>query len=207
MQICISLFLYSPTPIPILQTFDPKAGLSAGGACFQLLLPDPGPSAVLIRPHSSSRQSAKHWGKIFCLPEQLLINCPFIDAQDKSCFPASPSFHPSLPPALLYSFSHVHSCSAPCGLVKLAHLPHLSMNYRSGSVGQSALQTGTGTEDAAAEESSTKALKEMNIGPSPPLSPSRLPASAPRAGTTPRRFRFVIAQLVPSAWFSYITNG
>ncbi len=41
---------------------------------------------VLIRSHSSFRQStgpAKHWGKIFCLPQQTVINCPFIDVEDK----------------------------------------------------------------------------------------------------------------------------
>lgn len=40
---------------------------------------------VLIRSHSSFRQStgpAKHWGKIFCLPQQTVINCPFIDVED-----------------------------------------------------------------------------------------------------------------------------
>lgn len=49
--------------------------------------PRPEPGTVLICTHSSSRQSVKHWGKIFCLPEQLLINCPFSDAQDKFCPP------------------------------------------------------------------------------------------------------------------------
>lgn len=41
---------------------------------------------LLIRSHSSFRQStgpAKHWGKIFCLPQQTVINCPFIDVEDK----------------------------------------------------------------------------------------------------------------------------
>ncbi len=39
---------------------------------------------VLICSHSSFRQStgpAKHWGKI-CLPQQTVINCPFIDVED-----------------------------------------------------------------------------------------------------------------------------
>lgn len=71
--------------------------------------PRPGPGTALICSHSSSRQSVKHWGKIFCLPEQLLINCPFIDAQDKFCLlslPSSLCSHP--PPSLaisLHSFS------------------------------------------------------------------------------------------------------
>lgn len=40
---------------------------------------------VLVHSHSSFRQStgpAKHWGKIFCLPQQTVINCPFIDVED-----------------------------------------------------------------------------------------------------------------------------
>ena len=109
------------------------------GWCCSSLGPSPhlrpGPGTALICSHSSSRQSVKHWGKIFCLPEQLLINCPFIDAQDK--------FYPLYPPTALlaphYTLSHFHymlwsslspSSSAPCGLVKLAHSLYLSINYR-----------------------------------------------------------------------------
>lgn len=102
--------------------------------------PGPGPSTVLICSHSSSRQSVKHWGKIFCLPEQLLINCPFIDAQDKFCLLSLSLTPPSL--SRLHSFSlspcspphsGAHSLpvlSAPCGSVKLAHSLCLSINYR-----------------------------------------------------------------------------
>lgn len=102
--------------------------------------PRPGPGTALICSHSSSRQSVKHWGKIFCLPEQLLINCPFIDAQDKFCR-LSPSISCCPPPLLYhYTLSHFHNVhmlwsslsacsSAPCGLVKLAHSLYLSINY------------------------------------------------------------------------------
>lgn len=97
--------------------------------------PRPGPGTALICSHSSSRQSVKHWGKIFCLPEQLLINCPFIDAQDKFCLLSFPLLSPSPPLHIsLHSSLSPRSgspcSSAPCGLVKLAHSLYLSINYR-----------------------------------------------------------------------------
>lgn len=78
----------------------PYGGLP-GSASAPLLTSDPGrywgprwfcarrgcaeAARLLIRSHSSFRQStgpAKHWGKIFCLPQQTVINCPFIDVED-----------------------------------------------------------------------------------------------------------------------------
>lgn len=98
--------------------------------------PRPGPGTALICSHSSSRQSVKHWGKIFCLPEQLLINCPFIDAQDKFCLLSflllspSPPLHISQHSFSLSPCSGSPCSSAPCGLVKLAHSRYLSINYK-----------------------------------------------------------------------------
>lgn len=85
--------------------------------------PRPGPSIALICSHSSSRQSVKHWGKIFCLPEQLLINCPFIDAQDKFCLLYLSPLPPSPPPPFytaLFLTCTMFTCSgAPSLLVRL----------------------------------------------------------------------------------------
>lgn len=73
--------------------------------------PKPGPGTALICSHSSSRQSVKHWGKIFCLPEQLLINCPFIDAQDKFCLLSLPPLSPPSPPHLTTLTFTMFTCS------------------------------------------------------------------------------------------------
>lgn len=79
--------------------------------------PGPGPGTALICSHSSSRQSVKHWGKIFCLPEQLLINCPFIDAQDKFCL-LSLSSHPPYLATLFLTFP-TFTCSGAASLLQL----------------------------------------------------------------------------------------
>lgn len=80
--------------------------------------PRPGPSTALICSHSSSRQSVKHWGKIFCLPEQLLINCPFIDAQDKFCLLSFLLLSPSPPylTALFLAFTMLWISLLLCSL-------------------------------------------------------------------------------------------
>lgn len=125
--------------------------------------PRPRPGTALICSHSSSRQSVKHWGKIFCLPEQLLINCPFIDVQDKFCLLSLPPFYPLLvttsPSLSCYTFFSPCPCSCTLELPLSQFLCSLwfsetgtltlPLNKLQGcqgrsSVGQSPLQRGDG---------------------------------------------------------------
>lgn len=97
--------------------------------------PRPGPGTALICSHSSSRQSVKHWGKIFCLPEQLLINCPFIHVQDKFCLLSLPLLSsavlplPPYLPTLVLTFTMFTCSGAPS-------LPVVQWNWHTHSTSQ-----------------------------------------------------------------------
>lgn len=189
--------------------------------------PRPEPGTALIRSHSSSRQSVKHWGKIFCLPEQLLINCPFIDAQDKFCLLSPPPpllrFLPPPPPRLgaltflMFTCSGAPSSSAPCGLAKLAHSLYLSINdgdargtawlaralckKADGKKQRQRRQLGDGGRTRNIQERDKDIKREgCYCAQSSTLLFSSL-SLLRHAATTRHRFRFVIAQLVPLPGF------
>lgn len=171
--------------------------------------PGPEPGTALICSHSSSRQSAKHWGKIFCLPEQLLINCPFIDAQDKFCLLSLSLSSPSLSRRarahfdcahmLLRSlwFSETGTLTPP--LNKLQGMPGAQLllagaPLQKGRWGWGGIYQVDGKDKKLKERVIISAQSSAALLSSPALAP-------PHAATTRYCFRFVIAQLVPQPGF------